>query len=122
MVQSPVWSAEDRSMPSPFPGMNPYIERAAVWEDFHQSFLLTLRTALVPLLHSRYIVKVEEHVFVGGDDPDDGQLFVSDVSVARPDGTGPAATGGAVGVAASPVTVRIPLPRGRRRIPYLAVS
>jgi hypothetical protein len=115
-------AAEVHSMPSPFPGMNPYIERTAVWEDFHQSFLVALRTALVPLLQSRYIVKVEEHEFVGGDDTDDGQLFVSDVSVARPDGAGPATTGGTVGVAASPVRVRIPLPRGRRRIPYLAVS
>ncbi len=24
-------------MPSPFPGMNSYLERANIWEDFHQS-------------------------------------------------------------------------------------
>jgi hypothetical protein len=24
-------------MPSPFPGMNPYLEQADVWDDFHQS-------------------------------------------------------------------------------------
>jgi len=28
-------------MPSPFPGMNPYLEQPAVWIDFHNSFLVT---------------------------------------------------------------------------------
>ena len=26
-------------MPSPFPGMNPYIERASVWHDFHERWI-----------------------------------------------------------------------------------
>ena len=36
-------------MPSPFPGMNPYIEQPAVWQDFHTRFMApavdALRTA-----------------------------------------------------------------------------
>lgn len=26
-------------MPSPFPGMNPYLEQEDVWHDFHKRFL-----------------------------------------------------------------------------------
>ncbi|WP_369016122.1 DUF4058 family protein [Armatimonas sp.] len=26
-------------MPSPFPGMDPYLEDRGVWEDFHTTFL-----------------------------------------------------------------------------------
>lgn len=33
-------------MPSPFPGMNPYLEQDDVWQDFHQSFITrTARTS-----------------------------------------------------------------------------
>src|SRR5271166_6472681 len=34
------------TMPSPFPGMNPYIERASVWHDFHESFMPVVREIL----------------------------------------------------------------------------
>ena len=33
-------------MPSPFPGMNPYLEQEDVWEDFHASLILVLRELL----------------------------------------------------------------------------
>jgi hypothetical protein len=29
------------AMPSPFPGMNPYLERDIAWHDFHERFLIT---------------------------------------------------------------------------------
>ena len=41
-------------MPSPFPGMNPYLEQSHIWRDFYGSFLVTLRSALTPLLVPRY--------------------------------------------------------------------
>ena len=33
-------------MPSPFPGMNPFLEREEVWQDFHQSFIPLVREIL----------------------------------------------------------------------------
>lgn len=45
-------------MPSPFPGMNPYLERDGVWDDFHHSFIVGARAALVQQLRSDYIVKL----------------------------------------------------------------
>ena len=41
--------AERRSLvPSPFPGMNPYLEQADVWHDFHESLIPMLRSLLSP--------------------------------------------------------------------------
>ena len=51
-------------MPSPFPGMNPYLEQEGIWHDFHASFVPVLRDALAEQLLPRYIISVEEHVYV----------------------------------------------------------
>ncbi len=51
-------------MPSPFPGMNPYIEQPAVWQDFHDSFIPLVRELLTAQVQPRYYVKIEEHLFI----------------------------------------------------------
>lgn len=51
-------------MPSPFPGMNPYLEHANTWHDFHGAMAFALRSMLVEQLRPRYIVKVDEHVYI----------------------------------------------------------
>lgn len=51
-------------MPSPFPGMNPYLEQADVWQDFHQSFIPLLRQMLSVQVRPKYLVKIEEHIFI----------------------------------------------------------
>lgn len=51
-------------MPSPLPGMNPYLEQPALWPDFHAAFLFELKARLVSLIRPRYLVLLERHVFV----------------------------------------------------------
>ena len=51
-------------MPSPFPGMNPYLERDAVWHDFHQSFITAARDAIAAQVRPKYVVKLEEHIYI----------------------------------------------------------
>ena len=105
-------------MPSPFPGMNPYIERGSVWKDFHNSFLVCLRAALTPHLVPRYFVEIEESLYV---DPagDDRHLFaIGDATVAEP--MNGAAGGRAVAAVAAPVTVTIPK-AGRKKARRLVV-
>src|SRR5580692_545534 len=46
-------------MPSPFPGMDPFIE-GQLWQDFHTSFITVLREQLVPQVRPRYVVQIEE--------------------------------------------------------------
>ena len=50
-------------MPSPFPGVDPYIE-AHRWEGFHTHFLVELARTLVPRVRPRYVVETEERVYV----------------------------------------------------------
>lgn len=45
-------------MPSPFPGMNPYLEREGVFHDFHQSFIPVARRFLTRQLAPTYVAKV----------------------------------------------------------------
>src|SRR5262249_51535375 len=51
-------------MPSPFPGMNPYLEQEDAWQDFHQSFIPLIREVLMQQVQPAYFVKVEEHLYI----------------------------------------------------------
>ena len=51
-------------MPSPFPGMNLYLEQDDVWHDFHERFIPLAATLLGAQLRPRYIVKIDEHIYV----------------------------------------------------------
>ncbi len=46
-------------MPSPFPGMDPYIEASESWEDFHVSFLTYIRDSLRREIGLGYSVRIE---------------------------------------------------------------
>jgi len=50
-------------MPSPFPGMDPFIEGQR-WEHFHGEFIYEIHRALMPQLAPRYISVVGERVYV----------------------------------------------------------
>ena len=72
-------------MPSPFPGMNPYFEQAAYWLDFHTEFLSALRRLLAPQVAPKYIVQLEEHVYIHDLPPQPRRRVGSaDLSLARP--------------------------------------
>jgi hypothetical protein len=51
-------------MPSPFPGMNPYLEQDDAWHDFHERFISLIADLLVIQVRPNYIVKIDEHVYV----------------------------------------------------------
>lgn len=51
-------------MPSPFPGMNPYLEQEDVWHDFHERFLPTVAEVIGAQVQPDYIVKIDEHVYI----------------------------------------------------------
>src|SRR5208337_2301456 len=53
-----------RTVPSPFPGMNPYFEQTAHWLDFHSEFLSALRRLLAPQVAPKYIVQLEAHIYI----------------------------------------------------------
>ncbi|MEJ5198268.1 MAG: DUF4058 family protein [Anaerolineae bacterium] len=53
-------------MPTPFPGMDPYLEHPDLWPDVHNSLISTLRDHLAPRLRPYYYVSVEQRTYRAG--------------------------------------------------------
>ena len=88
-------------MPSPFPGMDPYLEQGDTWHSFHESFCPAIVEALVPQIRPRYIAKVDEHVYLHELSAEERRFAGrGDVTVAR-DPRAPAGTAAGNAVAAS---------------------
>ncbi len=51
-------------MLSPFPGMDPYMERPDIWPDFHQRLVVSISRDLLPLLRPRYTTLIHHRSFV----------------------------------------------------------
>ncbi len=49
-------------MPSPFPGMDPYIERPDVWSDFHVGLADEIRAELNKTIQPRYVARMVPRV------------------------------------------------------------
>ena len=98
-------------MPSPFPGMDPFLEDPAIWPDVHNSLIAGIRDVLGPLLRPRYVVRLEERTYLS---EIEGLVFLGrpDISVhagsgsARPTGESASEPAGPGGV----LTVEVPTP------------
>ena len=51
-------------MPSPFPGMDPYIEACGLWGDFHDSLVAEVKRVLAERAPDRYTVRSGERSYV----------------------------------------------------------
>jgi hypothetical protein len=50
-------------MPSPFPGMNPYLEHPSAWPNVHHRLITAIADDLAPQLLPKYQVLVEERIY-----------------------------------------------------------
>lgn len=67
-------------MPSPFPGMDPFIESQR-WEGFHARMITEISDQLVPELRPTYVCDVQKQVFLISDEDEIQRHFVPDVHV-----------------------------------------
>src|SRR5260370_38433290 len=109
-------------MPSPFPGMDPFIE-GQKWSDFHHGLMSVIREVLIPQVRPRYVVGVEEHLYVDYGPDECAEVIPPDTmgleaAEREPRASGGAATATAEAVAPVLLTVEIP---ERRRISFLTV-
>ncbi|AFY32246.1 DUF4058 family protein [Calothrix sp. PCC 7507] len=108
-------------MPSPFPGMNPYLEHPELWPEVHSRLIVAIADAIFPHLRPKYRVAIEKRVYqmtdgnsvlVGIPDVTIGRYIKatdkepSNIAVASPP--------------AKPITVNIPIPEEVRES-YLEV-
>lgn len=102
-------------MPSPFPGMDPYLESPAFWRDFHSRFINACSEYLADRLPADYEARIDEQVRLvevpGARDRD----VLPDIAVMHdPDaarrGVAPAPVPSSGGVATlEPVTIAMPV-------------
>ena len=95
-------------MPSPFPGMDPYLEHPQLWQEVHSRLIVAIADALGPQLRPKYRVAIEKRVYED----------VDNLLVGRPDGAifralpdaelPPMPQNG--GVLTQPVIVEVPMP------------
>jgi hypothetical protein len=73
-------------MPSPFPGMDPYLEEPGLWPDVHHELISETRALLNTILRPKYYVRIEQRVYIS-DENDSGRLVMApDLRIALPPG------------------------------------
>ena len=66
-------------MPSPFPGMDPYLESPRFFADFHDSMIVYMKAVLQRGLPQNYFAQASERLWVETTE----RYVVPDVSVSR---------------------------------------
>ncbi len=98
-------------MPSPFPGMNPYLEHPELWAEVHHWLIILIAESLVPQLRPKYRVAIEKRIYQISD-ANSILVGIPDVTVQRqPSTTNPRMSN--VALAAPPaqaLTVTVPMP------------
>jgi len=51
-------------MPTPFPGMDPYLEHPALWPDVHNSLIAAIRDEMAARVAPRYYIGLEQRAFL----------------------------------------------------------
>jgi len=84
-------------MPSPFPGMDPYLEAPELWAELHNRLIVAIADDLSPKLRPKYRVAIEQRIYLTSDDR---QLVgIPDVTI-----TGRSESSGNVSVLEVPIT------------------
>ena len=72
-------------MPSPFPGIDPFLEVPAFWSDFPAPFINYWREAIADALPTNYEAGLGERVYLIEHEPDSRKLVFPDAAVTRVD-------------------------------------
>lgn len=84
-------------MPSPFPGMDPYLE-GEMWQEFHATLASEIRAQLLPLLSPKYVALLAKRYVLdrfplGIFGLPEARVFYPDVHIVVPPGMPPAPVG-----------------------------
>ena len=94
-------------MPSPFPGMDPFLERDMYWQDFHGSFPHNAKGLLTPNLPPGYFAQAETDVYIHEPSAEERRRLAKADAVVALTARSPVPTGGAA-TATAPARRRLP--------------
>ena len=102
-------------MPSPFPGMDPYLEQPVFWSSFHSRVIVAIADAIEAMLDPQYYVEVETRTYYSDDDNSVLIGIPDAIVVSSPpsNSTASGARSGESGVAVQlrPFQVTVPVPQ-----------
>lgn len=105
-------------MPSPFPGMNPYLENTQFWSQVHNRLIVEIADIINPQIRPKYRMELEQRVYC--DTESNGENFsgslvgIPDNVVFQASPTTPPFPSSGVAIASPPVkplTVTLPQPK-----------
>jgi hypothetical protein len=70
-------------MPSPFPGMAPYLEKPTSWPGVHHELISGIRATLIQQLRPRYSVHIEERIYLSGANDPGRRVWVPDLYITK---------------------------------------
>ena len=98
-------------MPTPFPGMDLYLERAGMWEEVHTRLIVAIADTLGPQVRPKYRVGVEQRTYLAVLTPDEYELVGKpDVLVAAPRRHEQSIQATTTTVGIAPKVVQLPMP------------
>lgn len=100
--------------PSPFPGMDPYLEISGLWPDFHATFINYCREALSDLLPDHYEARIGERVNLVEVEPERIKRIGPDVSITRGGWTGQSGRISSAVATLEPVTIPLVIEEASR--------
>src|SRR5215467_10503414 len=97
-------------MPSPFPGMDPYLE-GYLWPDVHSALAHTIRQQLAPQIQPKYVARLEISVIEDQSPAAEIGIMYPDVEVikVRTNRSAPPETPGGLAEAAAGALITAPL-------------
>lgn len=106
-------------MPSPFPGMDPYLESPRLFPGFHSRVVFNLSVSLQERLPEPYYAEISERVWVEASH----RYVEPDVDVLRKgsNGTGPGPSPTAATVATESIPVVVTVPHDERRETFVEI-
>lgn len=103
-------------MPSPFPGMDPYLEERSLWPDVHSSLISYIREVLQPQVRPKYIARIGERIELASVQ----KGYIPDVMIVQPPGN-PARSVAQAGVMVADEPITLAFLEEERHIPYIEI-
>jgi hypothetical protein len=70
-------------MPSPFPGMDPYLESPHIWPDVHHELISRIQAQLNRDLRPRYVARIQVRQYISDDDDPGREAIIPELPIER---------------------------------------
>jgi len=107
-------------MPSPFPGMDPFLEHPDIFPDFHDRFITHLSESIQERLPPPYVAALGRRTWIEVSE----RFIAPDVQVARSHSTSPEGEPGSPAAVAAPARTKpllVHVPHDERREPFVEI-